>query len=104
MRPSGRVAGDECRLDGHEGAVDEAEIHDFGRLGEMKIVALTPAAEAVGALKKFVADAGAPFGSDGGDFGDFLQMEILGIVAADDHGEGISKPSGSVTSRWKRSE
>ena len=47
------------------------------------------AAEAVGALKEFVADAGAPLGSDGRDIGDGAEVEILGVVAADDHGEGV---------------
>src|SRR5260370_40446201 len=55
----------------------------------MKIVAIAPAAEAVGALEEFVADAGAPFGSNGGNVGDFLEMEIFGVVAANDHGEGV---------------
>src|SRR5882762_7058998 len=77
-----------------EGAVDEAEIHHFGRFGEMEIVAIAPAAEAVGALEEFVADAGAPFGGDGSDIGDFLQMEIFGVVAADDHGESVFKTEG----------
>src|SRR5260370_33166869 len=57
----------------------------------MKIVAIAPAAEAVGALEEFVADAGAPFGSNGSNVGDFLEMEIFGVVAANDHGEGVSE-------------
>src|SRR6266853_5646553 len=72
-----------------EGTVDEAEIHHLGRFGEMEIVAIAPAAEAVGALEEFVADAGAPFGSNGSNVGDFLEMEIFGVVAANDHGEGV---------------
>src|SRR5205814_536295 len=74
-----------------EGSVDEAEIHHFGRLGEMQIVTIAPAAEAVGALEKFVADAGAPFRSKRRDIGDFLKMEIFGVVAADNHGESVFK-------------
>src|SRR5438876_327584 len=57
----------------------------------MQIVAIAPAAEAVGALEKFVADADAPFRSKGRDIGNFLEMEILGVVAADDHGESVFK-------------
>src|SRR5437667_458896 len=49
------------------------------------------AAEAVGAHEKFVADAGAPFRSKGRDIGDFLKMEIFGVVAADNHGESVFK-------------
>src|SRR5438309_10503969 len=74
-----------------KGAVDEAEVHHFGRFCEMQIVAIAPAAEAVGALEKFVADADAPFRSKGRDIGNFLEMEILGVVAADDHGESVFK-------------
>jgi hypothetical protein len=85
----GGVAGDDVHLVIEEGAVDEAEVHDAGRLGEVEIVAIAEAGKAVGALKEFVADAGAPTGSDGNNVGDFLQMEVLGVVAADDHGESI---------------
>src|SRR5437660_1801828 len=74
-----------------EGSVDEAKVHHFGRLGEMQIVTIAPAAEAVGALEKFVADAGAPFRSKGRDIGDFLKMETFGVVAADNHGESVFK-------------
>jgi len=90
----GGVAGDDVDLTIDEGAVDEAEVHDFGRFGEMKIVAIAPATEAVRSLEKFVAYASAPFGCDGGDIGDFLQMEIFGVIAADDHGEGVFKAEG----------
>src|SRR5438552_3084136 len=63
-----------------EGSVDEAKVHHFGRLGEMQIVTIAPAAEAVGALEKFVADAGAPFRSKGrGD----LKVKALGIELLD---------------------
>ena len=90
----GGVARDDVHLTIDEGAVDEAEVHDFGGFGEMEIVAIAPAAEAVGPLEEFVADARAPFGGDGGDIGDFLQMEIFGVVAADDHGESVFKAEG----------
>ena len=42
----------------------------FGLRGEVESVALAPAAEAVGAFEKFVADADAPLRGDGGDVGD----------------------------------
>ena len=58
----GGIAGDNVDLMIEEGAVDEAEVHDFGRFGEVEIVAIAPATEAVGTLEEFVADAGAPFG------------------------------------------
>src|SRR5437763_165211 len=57
----------------------------------MQIVAIAPAAEAVRAFEKFVADAGAPFRSKWRDIGDFLKMEIFGVVAADNHGESVFK-------------
>ncbi len=72
-----------------EGAVDQPEVHDAGRLGEAEAVTFAEAGEAVGALEEFVADAGAPTGSDGNNFGDFSQMEVLRVIAADDHGEGV---------------
>jgi len=77
-----------------EGAINKAEVHDFGRSREMEIVAVAPAAEAVGALEKFVADARAPLGGKGRDVGDFLEMEILRVIAADDHGEGVFEAEG----------
>src|SRR5438132_3347615 len=57
----------------------------------MQPVAIAPAAEAIGALEEFVTDAGAPFGGERGDIGNFLQMEIFGVAAADDHGESVFK-------------
>jgi len=90
----GGVAGDDVDLMIDEGAVDQAEVHDFGRFGEAEIVAIGPAAEAVGALEEFVADAGAPLGCEGGDVGDFLQMKIFRVVAPDDHGESVFKAEG----------
>src|SRR6267143_7207343 len=58
------VARDDVNLMIDESAVDEAEVHDFGRFGEMEIVAAAPAGEAVGTLEKFVADSDAPFGCE----------------------------------------
>src|SRR6266436_7877607 len=55
----------------------------------MEIVPIAPAAEAVGAFEKFVTDAGAPCGGERGDIGNFLDIEIFGVGAADDHGEGV---------------
>jgi hypothetical protein len=85
----GGVAGDNVHLMVEEGAVNEPEIHDVGRRREAERVAITPAAEAVGALEEFIADADAPFRSEGSDVGYFLQMKALGVFGADDHGERI---------------
>ncbi len=90
----GRVAGDDVHLMIDEGTINKAEVHDFGRSCEMEIVAVAPAAEAVGALEKFVADARAPLGGKGRNVGDFLQMEILRVIAADDHGESVFEAEG----------
>ncbi len=87
----GGVAGHNVDLMIDQGAVDETEIHDFRRFGEVEIVAAAPAAEAVGPLEKFVADTGAPLGGEGNDVGDFLEMEIFCVVAANHHGEGVFK-------------
>ena len=85
----GGIAGDDVDFFVDQSAVDEAEVHDAGRCGEMQAVALAEAAVAVGALEKFVADAGAPSGSDRDDVGDFAEMELLGVGAADDHRERV---------------
>ena len=87
----GGIPGNDVHLMVEKGAVDEAEIHDAGRRREAKRVAIAPAAEAVGALEEFIADPDVPFGSEGCDVGYFLQMEALGILGADDHGERIFK-------------
>ena len=55
----------------------------------MQAVALDEAAVAVGALEKFVADAGAPTRSDRDDVGNFGEMELFGVGAADDHCESV---------------
>jgi len=55
----------------------------------VEIVAVAPAAEAVGAFEKFIADAGVPLGSDGGEIGHGMEMEVVGVVGADNHGEGV---------------
>jgi hypothetical protein len=83
------VAGDDINLVIEEGTVDEAEVHDFGRFGEAQAVTFAEAGKTVGALEEFVADAGAPFGNEGNDVGNFLQVEVFRVVAADDHGEGV---------------
>ncbi len=83
------VAGDDVHLMVEEGAVEEAEVHDAGRSGEAERVAIAPAAEAVGALEEFIADADVPFGSKGRHVGYFLQMETQGVLGTDDHGERV---------------
>jgi hypothetical protein len=90
----GGIAGDDVDLTIDEGAINQAEIHDAGLPGEVQGVAVAPTAEAVGALEKFVADAGVPFGCEGRDVGNFLQMEIFRVVAADDHGESVFEAEG----------
>ncbi len=94
----GGVAGDDVHLMIDEGAVDEAEVHDFGGLGKMETVVFAEAAETVGALEEFVAGTGAPFGGKRRDIGNFLQMEIFRVVAADDHGEGVFEAN--CLTRW----
>src|SRR5260370_38038633 len=57
----------------------------------MQAVELAPAAEAVGALEEFVAEAGTHFGGVRGDVAGVAEVETLGVIAADDHGESILK-------------
>jgi hypothetical protein len=83
------VARNDVDLMIEKGAVEQAEVHDAGRSSEAERVAIAPAAEAVGALEEFIADADAPFGGERREVGDFLQMKALRIIGADDHGEGV---------------
>src|SRR5258708_35932103 len=100
-----------------EGAVDKTKVHHFRRFGEMEIVAVAPAAEAVGALEEFVADACAPLGCERRDVRNFLQMTFLRVIAANDHGKSILKAAriggvgmkavggqllGAIGERWGR--
>ena len=90
----GGIAGDDVDLVTHEGAVDEAEVHDARLPIEMEDVAFAPAAETVGALEEFVADADTPIGSERHDIRGFLQMKVFGVVATNDHGERILEAEG----------
>ena len=85
----GGVAGDDVGLMANEAAIEEAEVHDSGGFGEMEIVTFDKAGETVGAFEKFVADSGAPFRGDSNDVGEFLEMEGLCVIGANDHGEGV---------------
>ncbi len=85
----GGIAGDDVDLFVDESAINEAEIHHAGRLGEMQAVALDEAAIAVGTLEKFVADAGAPSRRDRNDVGDGFEVELVGVGATDNHGESV---------------
>jgi len=81
----GGIAGDDVDLLVDERSVDKAEIHNARSRGELKAVALDEAAIAVGAFEEFVADTGAPARSDRNDVGNCLEMELLGVGAANDH-------------------
>lgn len=85
----GGIAGDDIDLMIEKRAVDEAEIHGSGGSGEMQIVAVGEAGVAVGPLLEFVSDTGTPFGRDGNKVGKAAQVEIIGVVGTDDHGESI---------------
>src|ERR1700687_196163 len=74
---------------GEGSAIKQAEVHDAGRRGEMQSVEPAPAAEAVGALEEFVAEAGVHFESVGDEVAGVAEMEALGVFAADDHGESV---------------
>src|ERR1700682_5199937 len=55
----------------------------------MQAIELAPAAEAVRTLKEFVAEAGAHLGGVRGDVAGVAEVEALGVVTANDHGEGV---------------
>jgi len=86
---AGGIAGDDVDLMIEQGAIEEAEVHDTWLGCEVEIVTGAPAGKTVGALEEFVADAGAPFGSDGSEVGHGTEVEILRVGAADDHGERV---------------
>ena len=88
------IARDDIYLMIDKSAINKAEVHDFGRSPEMEIVALAPATEAIRTLEKFIADTDAPFGCEGREVGDPLEMQIPSVVAADDHGESVFKTEG----------
>ena len=87
----GGVAGDDVHLMVEEGAINKAEVHDARRSRESKSVAIAPAAEAVGAFEKLIADADAPSGSKRRNVREFLQMQVPGVIGTNDHGERIFK-------------
>ena len=70
-------------------AIEEAEIHDVGLGSEVEIVTAAPTAKAVGVFEKFIADTGVPLGSDWGEIGHGMEMEVVGVVTADNHGESV---------------
>src|SRR5258707_7391912 len=55
----------------------------------MQAVELAPAAEAVGPLEEFVAEAGAHFGGVWDDVAGVAEVEALGVFSADDHSESV---------------
>src|SRR3984957_5235213 len=85
----GGISGDDVDFFIDERAIDEAEVHHARRFSEMQTVALDESAVAVGALEEFVADAGVPAWSDGDDVGDFAEVKLFGVGAADDHRESV---------------
>jgi hypothetical protein len=72
-----------------ESAVDQAEIENTGRFAELQAIALRPALVAVGAFEELVADAGAPVRSKGCDVGKSCEVIGFGVVATNDHREGV---------------
>jgi len=87
----GGVAGDDIHLMIDEGAIEEAEVHDVGIGSEVEMVAVGPAAEAVGTLEEFVASADAELGGNGHEVGHGVEMVLAGIGEADDHGKGVGE-------------
>src|SRR5258705_4436038 len=90
----GGVAGDDVDFFVDEGAVDEAEIHDAGRSGKMQTVKLAPAAKTVGALEEFVSETRAHLGDVWDDVAGVAQVQVLGVITTNHHGEGVFKAEG----------
>src|SRR6202158_6543915 len=83
----GGIAGDDVDFFVDESAIDQAEVHNAGRRGEMQSVELAPAAETVGALEEFVAEAGVHFESVGDEVAGGAEMGALGGFCGDDDGQ-----------------
>jgi hypothetical protein len=89
--PVGGVASDDIHLMIEERAINEAEIHGGGGRSETQIVAARESRITVRAFLKFIANAGTPLRRDGNKIGDSPQVKIVGVIGANDHGEGIFK-------------
>jgi hypothetical protein len=92
--PVGGVARDDVDLPADECAVDQPEIENRRRSGETKIVSFCKAREAIGPFQKFVADTDAPFWCKRRDVREFLEVEVLRIIAADNHSESVFETEG----------
>src|SRR6267154_4093400 len=90
----GGVAGDDVDFFVDEGAVNEAEIHDAGRGGKMQTVKLAPAAKTVRALEEFVPETRAHLGGVGDDVAGVAQVQALGVITTNHHGESVFKAEG----------
>ncbi len=75
-------------------AVDEPEVHHFGRSAEMEVIVLGEPRKSIGALEEFVADSGSPLGGERRNVRDFLQMKFFRVVSADNHRKSVFKPEG----------
>src|SRR5258707_15655740 len=60
----------------------------------MQAVELAPAAEAVGPLEEFVAEAGAHFGGVWDDVAGVAEVEALGVFSAEFHSESVLEAAG----------
>jgi hypothetical protein len=76
---------------GVERAIEQAEVHGAGRGGELEAVGGAEAGQAVGALLEFVADAETPLGRVFCGLAEGGEVQAAGVVAANDHGEGVFK-------------
>ena len=99
----GGIARDDVDFVVLQRAVDQAEVHDAGLLGEMQAVTLAPALEAVGALEKFEADADSPLGERYGTMSEVrCRCRRWASSPRMTMAKVFSKPSGSVTAKLKR--
>ena len=90
----GHVSRSQVNLFVPEGARQQTQIHDAGRLGEAESVGRRQSLVAVGALHEFVAEAGTPLRSEGGRLRDGFQTQAASVIAANFYGEGVIKSEG----------
>jgi len=79
---------------GVKGAIEQAEVHGAGWGSEAEAVGGAEAGKAVGALLEFIADAETPPRGVAGRLGERGELKAAGVVAADDHGEGVFEAEG----------
>src|SRR5438309_8350401 len=85
----GGIAGDHIDLMFLECSVEQAQIHDARRGGELQSIGARQARVTVGAFHEFVTKTGAPSGSVSDEVRDGAQFEFLRVFIANHNGKRI---------------